>query len=220
MSGLILYRSQRNQDKARFLRLPVEPRQKVYEYVISGWQVHGSSSHYEYDEDADDMKQVMYCRQMSKPTEMKWIPISGSGMLAMLTVSRQTSADIRGFLPFKSSIEFVVDSMPQLLKFSERLSKNQRNSLANLRLHVAYTQNPHSGIHSSDWVPEDIPRHLRELGFVGLKEFTVELRTNQKKVAKEHKRRLLAVFDGDDWWASRKKGFQLAVMAYTDSIIE
>jgi hypothetical protein len=42
-------------------------------------------------------------------------------------------------LPFKSSIEFVIDSMPQLLKFSERLSKKQRNSLANLQLHVAST---------------------------------------------------------------------------------
>jgi hypothetical protein len=79
----------------------------------------------------------MCCRQMNEPTEKKWITISGSGMLAMLTVCNQTSADTRDFLPFKSSIEFVIDSMPQLLKFSERLSKKQRNSLANLQLHVA-----------------------------------------------------------------------------------
>jgi hypothetical protein len=81
-------------------------------------------------------------------------------------------------------------------KFSERLSKEQRNILADMRLQLGGRRG-------------NIPRQLRELGFVGLKKFEPVMGGPGAEILEEDCERLRATFRADEWWASRAKKLEV-----------
>jgi hypothetical protein len=163
--------------------------------VFDGWQINASGSTYEIDEHDDRMRRVTYCRQIDGPADGCWIRIKDSGILALPLVCRQIHADAR-LLLFNPNIQFLLTTVLNLIKFSERLSKEQRNILANMRLQLEGRRG-------------NIPRRLRELGFVGLKKFEPVMGGPGTEILEEDCERLRETFRADEQWASCAKKLEV-----------